>query len=423
MQSDYVVNLSDSLDFSFSYGVLYPEAKNERGEIVNARDGDKKGIYFCLGCEERGVKKEEREMVLRRGKVYQPHFSHKNKGAGVSCEETVLHRKSKQIIKKNIEYCLASHLPYTVKWRCPNCYELHHTNLLTKVGKVEEEYCIEKRGTPGIPIPDIALLDHDLNLVIAIEVIVHHSPEDKALQYYNDNNIPVFSVVIKSESAYERLKKQPIEGRIGGDVLLVDLCSGCKEKSERLKRLADQQDIIKGDKDIIKTEEIRDEIRNEIRQLISFITREKRKKERIHELKTILGDIKKEWKEKTEKMIELFSDPLDLSKDFDSFKNGINLSDLIFFKNKLSVPFSDDIFDEWTEVFFRYKGDTSILYKGTLFSYSYTTKHGIKVYESDRKPGFTLEILCKKDEFGLPLFDFIYLNHPTFLRMANEKQD
>lgn len=154
--------------------------------IDNAQKGQK---YFCPTCGTELILKISRKT---KGQKYyrRNHFAHKGNVEN-QCSESFLHKYIKEKCAELINSKISKQEDLFFEWDCEKCHERHKGNLLKKAKKVVIEYNL------GICKPDIALLDEDNKVVIAIEIVVTHKPEPDILRYYNDNKIACLQVVAK----------------------------------------------------------------------------------------------------------------------------------------------------------------------------------------------------------------------------------
>lgn len=176
--------------------ILYSTAISPTGEIVNAIDAEKEINYSCLLCKQ--------HLILRKGKKKRPHFAHKNLSPNCT-PETALHYSFKSLLANKIQEHLDKNEPLKMKWHCTECDYYHSGDLIRVAKKVKTEYDL------GSCRPDIALLNENDRVVAVIEVIVTHSPEQQALEFYRENNIAVVTFTLKSDKDTLRLNDPILE--------------------------------------------------------------------------------------------------------------------------------------------------------------------------------------------------------------------
>ena len=160
-------------------GIIYPYALDKGGLIVGAVDAPRSEGYYCIGCGER--------MVLRRGEIKRPYFAHYTENP--NCKpETVLHKMAKDNIKEGIDTASSYDLKYPFTWRCPICDQEHGGNLARSTREVRTEVSFD-----GVR-PDILLSSMKGKPLVAIEVVVTHSPEKEAIEAYKRLKLPVLLI-------------------------------------------------------------------------------------------------------------------------------------------------------------------------------------------------------------------------------------
>ncbi len=166
--------------------ILYTVAKTESGGLIQAKEAPKGEKYFCHACDG--------EFILRKSLAgrRRPHFAHKILSDSCTAE-TALHSAFKQLFFQKIVRLLRGDGDLPVKWNCSYCDQIHTGNLLKTASDVRMEYDI------GVCQPDIALFDIKGNLILVIEVVVTHQPEEAAKKYYNDNGIGLVEIHLMSD--------------------------------------------------------------------------------------------------------------------------------------------------------------------------------------------------------------------------------
>jgi hypothetical protein len=203
-------------------GILYTTAIDAQGALANAGDAPKDALYSCPLCFG--------EMLLRRsgsqGKgAKRPHFAHKS--LTVNCTpESALHHSFKLLLQGVINSCLSNGEPLRFSWDCSHCNSVHLGNLLKRAKTVEVEYDLVTCR------PDLALLDAEGRVVVAIEIVVTHAPEEAAQKFYKDNNIVLVRIDLKSE---EDLMK--IGAKVGHpDYVSICFNPSCKKCGKHLQK-------------------------------------------------------------------------------------------------------------------------------------------------------------------------------------------
>ena len=162
--------------------LLHRIAYDSFGNTVVADDAIKGREYSCPECG--------RPLILKKSGrtgpgTRRPHFASKNiKGNPHNCNpETVLHKVFKHSVMELLQSYQIEKKPFPVTWTCIDCGQKYSGDLLRVAESVREEYSL------GSCKPDIAILDHAGRVVVAIEVVVTHPPEEDTLAFYRDNGI------------------------------------------------------------------------------------------------------------------------------------------------------------------------------------------------------------------------------------------
>lgn len=191
--------------------ILYSIGRTSIGQLIKAVDAEKGSSYTCPACNQ--------DLVLRKGMRKRPHFAHK--ALSPNCTpETALHYGFKTLLFSKIQQHLNRQLPLEMQWDCSICRGVHTGNLVKKAVAVKLEHNL------GTCKPDIALLDEHGRTVAAIEIVVTHSPEQTALDYYRNNRIAVVSYELKSDEDVNRLDT-PILKPDNVDICRNPKCSKC----------------------------------------------------------------------------------------------------------------------------------------------------------------------------------------------------
>lgn len=176
---------------------MYTSALNSEGDLIYIDEAKKGNQYYCPGCEG--------EFILRKsgntGKgSKRPHFAH-NELTSNCTAESVLHYSFKKELCNLLEEHVNEKNALNIRWTCPNCSDQHEGNLLANAVSVTEEHNL------NVCQPDIALLDADENVIAAIEVVVTHSPEEKVLKYYRDNDIVLIQINLSSDEDLKNISE------------------------------------------------------------------------------------------------------------------------------------------------------------------------------------------------------------------------
>lgn len=176
--------------------ILYTVAKDKDGNLIKANDAEKGGEFFCPTCKT--------ELILRKsGKTgkgtKRPHFAHRTLTPNCT-PETALHYSFKNLLAEKLKQHLAEQKPLPISWYCEYCYDGHSGNLLKKIKTVKVEHYMT------VCQPDIALLDEEDKVFAVIEVVVTHKPEENVLKFYNENNIIIIQINLKSDKDLDKLE-------------------------------------------------------------------------------------------------------------------------------------------------------------------------------------------------------------------------
>ena len=206
-------------------------AFDDNNNIVFAKDAIKGVKCKCPECGE--------ELVFKSsGKTgpgsRRPHFAHKG-GGGLNCtQESMLHSAFKLKTAEIIQGKIASGCKeFIINWKCSGCDKSYKGNLLYLAKEVKVEFDL------GECRPDIALLDVNGKIVIAIEIVNTHYPEDAVLKYYRDNGIVLVQFNVTEDDLLD------VEGKLHNpDNVSLCLDSKCREfKSTLLNRTVIQRNI------------------------------------------------------------------------------------------------------------------------------------------------------------------------------------
>lgn len=169
--------------------ILYATALGSNGNLVHVNDAEKGKVYLCVCCR--------RELILRKsGKIgkgsKRPHFAHNELTPNCN-PETVLHLSFKRMTVDLLNKYLSEKKEFLMNLNCSACSKHNEVNLLSKVSSIKEEYNLK------VCQPDIALLDAEENVIAVIEIVVTHKPDDRVLQYYQENKIILIQVNLASD--------------------------------------------------------------------------------------------------------------------------------------------------------------------------------------------------------------------------------
>lgn len=180
--------------------LLLPYAYDPDGNLVSIDDVTKGEKYTCPSC---GAELSLRISKIPPGQKYhrRNHFAHKG-NTDNHCSESFLHKLFKERCAEYIRNKIAKHEDLYFECFCEECFKPHKDNLLKEALRVVTEIDLD------ICKPDIALLDGNDKVIIVIEIVVTHKPEDKALKYYEDNNIACLQINVDDFSDCDNIEKK-----------------------------------------------------------------------------------------------------------------------------------------------------------------------------------------------------------------------
>lgn len=216
--------------YRFLANVTYSAAYDSKGDRIEAT-GDYQGIkpYYCPGCGEQMIAKNAERSNRKRAK----HFAHQSKDASCS-NESILHRDAKRLIARSIRVKPSY-------WITVKCGSMEYTNsqcenVLLRMDLAGADADIEKY-IKGNRADVLVRTQEGIEIVIAIEVVVHHETTVESRLRYESSNIPVLFVHVKSEEDI-----RPLHERI---MIYTDDYIGqlprCNVCEERAKAAADRQ--------------------------------------------------------------------------------------------------------------------------------------------------------------------------------------
>ncbi|NOJ74076.1 hypothetical protein [Paenibacillus alvei] len=188
----------------------YPFAKDESGNIISANVAAARTDYYCIDCN---------SVMRRRQGTKRAHFAHKTEVSNCS-SESALHLGFKELLYKRIKSALDEDGEVIINWACDICEDTHQRNLISKTKRVEKELSF------GACRPDISLLDESGKLIIAIEIVVTHEPEESTLQFYKESNVTLIRFKLNSLSDIDTLQNE-ILNPTSVDVCLNPKCNNC----------------------------------------------------------------------------------------------------------------------------------------------------------------------------------------------------
>lgn len=168
--------------------ILHEFALNEQGLLINAKNAQKGEKYICPGCKTEFILKKSGN--IGKGSR-RPHFAH-NVLEGNCSHESYLHNTFKIKTLEYLNEIISKGLPLNINWKCNYCNNEHNLNLIG-FSEAKVEFNMKEC------IPDIALFDRNGRIVMVIEIVYKHPPEDKVIKFYKNNKIILNQIIIYSE--------------------------------------------------------------------------------------------------------------------------------------------------------------------------------------------------------------------------------
>lgn len=200
-----------------------PLALDESSRIVDPDAANKDTAYYCPSCGD--------SLVLRKGQVKKPHFSHK---VSDSCsQETVIHKLAKFLIIQNIkDWKVGQGDVPLMKRKCPDCGEEHVQEFPDKVDSAVDEVRLESGY-----VADVGIYSNQ-KIVAAIEIKVYHQVSD-----VKKTNIGIPFIELLGEQVIEN----PAEWNPVIDMFKPFKCSKCdqalKKYNEKLVQISVQTKV------------------------------------------------------------------------------------------------------------------------------------------------------------------------------------
>lgn len=155
------------------------------GQLVHVKDTQKGELYTCPQCGDRIIARNSGK--IEKGSK-RPHFAHVKKSKHKCNGASVLHH----LFVTQVVGILQNHLErgkeFIIKWSCPYCSQMYAPNLLKKVKSIRTDYSWQGHT------PDIALLDKDGKLLIAIEIPIRNKLTKKLIHAYEEQGIILIQV-------------------------------------------------------------------------------------------------------------------------------------------------------------------------------------------------------------------------------------
>lgn len=129
-----------------------------------------------------------------------PHFAHAPNTSTCSAEST-LHLVANHLLAGYLEKKLHQQSPLPFTWQCDYCGEQHQGELGRTAVAVAMEYHL------GDVRPDILLFNSGGLPVVALEIVVTHTPESEALAHYEYRKIQVIEIHLSNDQDIDQLEK------------------------------------------------------------------------------------------------------------------------------------------------------------------------------------------------------------------------
>lgn len=180
--------------------LLLPYAHDINGNLVHVDDAQKGQKYTCPNC---GAELLLRISNIPEGQKYhrRNHFAHKG-GTDNHCSESFLHKLFKERCADLIRSKISNQEELLFFWDCEICNEFHKGNLTKKAVTVVTECDL------GVCKPDIALLDSNGKVIIVVEVVVTHKPDEVAIQYYKENSIACLQINVEDFADCDKIQEK-----------------------------------------------------------------------------------------------------------------------------------------------------------------------------------------------------------------------
>lgn len=168
--------------------LLNPWALDIDGKFISVEHARKGQEYFCPKCRQPFSFCQKGEGIHSR----QNHFKHKVHTNCSGPSESEIHKFAKEGIFEILRSLIEKRQDFPMLWTCPECGMDFKANLLKRVVSVEMEKDL------GTSRPDIALLDENGIVIVAVEIVFTHEPTANTMRFYDDNNIVLVRIVVHS---------------------------------------------------------------------------------------------------------------------------------------------------------------------------------------------------------------------------------
>lgn len=179
--------------------------------------------YYCPGCGEQMVAKTANHPNRRRRK----HYAHKSRATTCS-NESMLHADAKRLIAKSIR-------DEPAYWITVTCGNIEYTdapckNVLSRMNLAGADADTE-RFIVGNRADVLVRTQEGKEIIIAIEVVVHHETSPESRSRYEQSNIPVLFVRVESQEDILPLGKR-IVVTLDDYIGQLPPCDACAERAK-----------------------------------------------------------------------------------------------------------------------------------------------------------------------------------------------
>lgn len=168
--------------------LLNPWALDSDGKLVNAETAERGQQYSCPVCHELLT-------LCKKGSgpnARRDHFKHRSDSHCPGPTESDIHRLAKEGMFNIIRSAIENQQEIPIVWTCPECGMDFQANLIKKAKSVEIEKDL------GTSRPDIALLDENGKVIVAVEIVYTHEPTKTTSEFYDEQNIVLVRYVFHS---------------------------------------------------------------------------------------------------------------------------------------------------------------------------------------------------------------------------------
>lgn len=168
--------------------LLNPWALDSNGKIISIEHASKDEQYRCPVCK-------EPMSYCKKGTGPHARIDHFRHKVTTNCPgggESLIHKMAKEKTYEILRHFIDKQLELPIVWTCPDCHRDIEANLLKRAKDVRMEHDLDEAR------PDIDLLDENGKPIIAIEIVFTHDVEENTLRFYDNNNIVLIRIVVKS---------------------------------------------------------------------------------------------------------------------------------------------------------------------------------------------------------------------------------